>query len=59
MTYAETLDYLYHAAPLFQQVGGAAYKEGLTTTRQLDTHFGHPHTKFRSLHLEGKNGRGS
>ncbi|MGN0086149.1 MAG: bifunctional folylpolyglutamate synthase/dihydrofolate synthase [Alloprevotella sp.] len=59
MTYAETLDYLYHAAPLFQQVGGAAYKEGLTTTRQLDTHFGHPHTKFRNLHIAGTNGKGS
>ena len=29
MNYQETLTYLYNSAPLFQQVGSAAYKEGL------------------------------
>lgn len=31
MNYQETLTYLYNSAPLFQQVGKDAYKEGLTT----------------------------
>jgi len=59
MTYAETIDYLYSSAPLFQQVGGAAYKEGLSNTLLLDKHFGHPHTKFRTIHVAGTNGKGS
>lgn len=59
MTYTETIDYLYSAAPLFQNVGGAAYKEGLTTTHLLDEHFGHPHRKIRTIHIAGTNGKGS
>lgn len=27
MTYEETINYLYESAPLFQQIGGKAYKE--------------------------------
>ncbi len=29
MNYKDTLEYLYNVAPMFQQVGGKAYKEGL------------------------------
>ena len=32
MDYQATLDYLYNSAPLFQQVGAGAYKEGLANT---------------------------
>lgn len=59
MTYNETIDYLFNCAPLFQQVGSGAYKAGLDTTRLLDTHFGHPHRKFRTIHIAGTNGKGS
>jgi len=59
MTYEETLNYLYAAAPLFQQVGGEAYKAGLQTTLLLDAHFKHPHRRFRTLHVAGTNGKGS
>lgn len=59
MNYEETLDYLYHSAPLFQHVGAGAYKEGLTNTHLLDEHFGHPHHRFRTLHVAGTNGKGS
>ncbi len=59
MTYSETIEYLYKSAPLFQQVGGDAYKEGLLNTRKLDRHFGHPHRKFRTIHVAGTNGKGS
>jgi dihydrofolate synthase/folylpolyglutamate synthase len=40
-------------------VGGDAYKEGLSNTHLLDEHFGHPHTKFRTIHVAGTNGKGS
>ena len=59
MTYQQTIDYLYHAAPLFQNIGAGAYKEGLANTHALDEHFGHPHTKYRTLHVAGTNGKGS
>ncbi len=59
MTYQETIQYLYHSAPLFQQIGGAAYKEGLENTLALDAHFGHPHRRFRTIHVAGTNGKGS
>lgn len=59
MTYAETIDYLFNSAPLFQNVGAGAYKEGLSNTHILDKHFGHPHTKFKTIHIAGTNGKGS
>lgn len=59
MTYQDTIEYLFNSAPLFQQIGGAAYKEGLENTRALDAHFGHPHRRFRTIHIAGTNGKGS
>lgn len=59
MTYEETVTYLYNCALPFQQVGGAAYKEGLATTIALDNHLGNPHRKFRTIHVAGTNGKGS
>ncbi|MBR3612550.1 MAG: bifunctional folylpolyglutamate synthase/dihydrofolate synthase [Bacteroidaceae bacterium] len=59
MTYDETVDYLFNCAPPFQQVGGAAYKEGLTNTIAIDNHLGNPHHKFRTIHVAGTNGKGS
>ena len=59
MTYEETTQYLFNSAPLFQHVGKDAYKEGLDNTHQLDAHFGHPHRKFKTIHVGGTNGKGS
>lgn len=59
MNYKETLDYLYNSAPMFQQIGSKAYKEGLENTLALDEHFGHPHREYRSIHVGGTNGKGS
>ncbi len=59
MNYEETLHYLYNSTPLFQHVGKDAYKEGLDNTYLLDAHFGHPHRKFRTIHVAGTNGKGS
>ena len=59
MNYQETLTYLYTSAPLFQQVGKDAYKEGLENTYALDEYFGHPHRKFHTIHVAGTNGKGS
>ena len=59
MSYEETINYLFTSAPLFQNVGGDAYKEGLYNTYQLDEHFGHPHKRFKTIHVAGTNGKGS
>lgn len=59
MNYQDTLKYLYESAPMFQQVGSQAYKEGLENTQALDEHFGHPHTQYRTIHIAGTNGKGS
>lgn len=59
MTYEETIEYLYNSAPMFQKVGAVAYKEGLENTLGLDEHFGHPHTKYQTIHIAGTNGKGS
>ena len=59
MSYDETVTYLFNCAPPFQQIGGAGYKEGLSTTIALDNHLGNPHRKFRTIHIAGTNGKGS
>lgn len=59
MTYQETVEYLFNSAPLFQNVGAGAYKEGLSNTHLLDQHLNHPHRHFRTIHVGGTNGKGS
>ena len=59
MNYKEAIDYLFNVAPLFQNIGAGAYKEGLENTRTLDEHFGHPHRTYRTIHVAGTNGKGS
>ncbi|MDE5878311.1 MAG: bifunctional folylpolyglutamate synthase/dihydrofolate synthase [Muribaculaceae bacterium] len=57
--YDEAIQFLYSQLPMFSRVGAAAYKPGLDTTLELDRIFGHPHTKFKSIHIGGTNGKGS
>ena len=59
MTYIQAVQYLFDSAPMFQNVGAAAYKEGLDGTLALDEHFGHPHRQYRTIHVGGTNGKGS
>ena len=59
MTYSETINYLFNVAPMFQNIGAGAYKEGLENTHILDEHFGHPHQAYKTIHVAGTNGKGS
>ena len=59
MNYNQAIQYLFTAAPLFQNIGAGAYKEGLSNTHLLDEHFGHPHHNYRTIHVGGTNGKGS
>ena len=57
--YSEYTNYLFSQVPMFQNLGKDAYKEGLENTFLLDEHFGHPHKKFKTIHIAGTNGKGS
>lgn len=59
MTYQETVEYLFSLLPAYHRVGKPAYKGNLDNTLELDRCFGHPHRKFRSVHVAGTNGKGS
>ncbi len=59
MDYKATLDYLFSQLPMFQRTGPAAYKNTLENTLKLDENYGHPHRKYRTIHVAGTNGKGS
>jgi dihydrofolate synthase / folylpolyglutamate synthase len=59
MDYQETLSYLYHTLPMFQQRGQAAYHPGLENSFALEAHLGNPYQCFRTIHVAGTNGKGS
>ena len=59
MNYQETTEYLFKSTPVFEHVGASAYKEGLENTLALDEHFGHPHRRYKTIHVAGTNGKGS
>lgn len=59
MNYEQTVEYLFNSTPVFEHVGASAYKEGLSNTKALDEHFGHPHQLFKTIHVAGTNGKGS
>ncbi|MFR9165843.1 MAG: bifunctional folylpolyglutamate synthase/dihydrofolate synthase [Dysgonomonas sp.] len=59
MDYQETIDYLFNQLPVYQKVGGSAYKEGLDNSLALDDYLDHPHKKYKTIHIAGTNGKGS
>ncbi|MEO7306785.1 MAG: folylpolyglutamate synthase/dihydrofolate synthase family protein [Ferruginibacter sp.] len=59
MDYQQTLDHLYTQLPMYSRIGAAAYKEDLHNTIALCQAIGDPHTKFKSIHIAGTNGKGS
>ena len=59
MTYRQTIEYLFNSTPVFENVGATAYKEGFTNTHLLDRHFNHPHSRYKTIHVAGTNGKGS
>lgn len=59
MDYENTLTYLYNKLPMYQRIGGAAYKADLKNTIRLCEILGNPENKFSSVHVAGTNGKGS
>lgn len=59
MNYQQTIHYLFTRLPLFSRIGAAAFKPNLDNTIRLCDSLGKPHTKFKSVHVAGTNGKGS
>jgi dihydrofolate synthase/folylpolyglutamate synthase len=59
VNYEETITYLYQQMPEYQRIGHLAYKEGLGNSLVLDEIFGHPHHRYKTIHVGGTNGKGS
>ncbi|MBR5019938.1 MAG: bifunctional folylpolyglutamate synthase/dihydrofolate synthase, partial [Bacteroidales bacterium] len=58
-TYEEKIAWLFNQFPSYQKVGKVAYKPGIETMEAFDARLGHPHRRFRSVHIAGTNGKGS
>ncbi len=59
MTYSETLDWMFGQLPMYQKQGKTAFNAKLDKILRFSTHLGNPHTKFKSIHVAGTNGKGS
>lgn len=59
MTYKETLLWMYEQLPMYQRLGKTAYKADLSNSEKLVAYLNNPHSKFKSIHVAGTNGKGS
>ena len=59
MNYQETLSWMFNRLPMFQTQGKNALNNKLDNILTFTSALGNPHTKFKSLHIAGTNGKGS
>lgn len=59
MNYQETLEFLFSQLPVFEAQGAHAYKPGLERCEAMDQLLGHPHRRFKTIHIAGSNGKGT
>lgn len=57
--YEEMIQKLFVRFPSFQKVGAGAYKPGIANMEFADQLMGHPHKKYKVIHVAGTNGKGS
>ena len=57
--YKKMIDALFQRFPSFQKVGAGAYKPGIGNMEFVDQLLGHPHRKYKVIHVAGTNGKGS
>ena len=50
---------MFQRLPMYQQIGGKAYKVDLINIRSFIDHLQNPHFNFKSIHVAGTNGKGS
>ncbi|OJJ23076.1 dihydrofolate synthase [marine bacterium AO1-C] len=59
LNYPETLDYLFSRLPMFQKVGGAAFKYDLSNIARFCDLLDNPQNQYPTIHIAGTNGKGS
>ncbi|WP_418498111.1 bifunctional folylpolyglutamate synthase/dihydrofolate synthase [Flagellimonas sp.] len=59
MTYKETLDWMFGQLPMYQQKGAAALNAKMDNIIHFSDLLGNPHTKLKTIHVAGTNGKGS
>ncbi len=57
--YGKMIEELFCRFPSFQKVGTGAYKPGIANMEFADQLMGHPHRKYKIIHVAGTNGKGS
>lgn len=57
--YNELVDMLFRRFKSFQTAGREAYHPGLEAMEIFDSLLGHPHRKYKTIHVAGTNGKGS
>jgi dihydrofolate synthase/folylpolyglutamate synthase len=57
--YQEMIQRLFKRFPSFQKSGASAYKPGIANMEFADQLMGHPHRKYKIIHVAGTNGKGS
>lgn len=57
--YESMIGKLFCRFPSFQKVGAGAYKPGIANMEFADQMMGHPHRKYKVIHVAGTNGKGS
>ena len=57
--YERIMEELFTRHPSFQAVGKEAYHPGLEGMQVMDGLMGHPHRKYKCIHVAGTNGKGS
>lgn len=59
MNFQEATRFLLQKLPVFQNIGGQAYKSGLERIQLLCKVLDNPEKQFKSIHIAGTNGKGS
>ena len=57
--YDDIIGKLFVRFPSFQKTGASAYKPGIGNMEFFDQLAGHPHRKYKIIHVAGTNGKGS
>lgn len=57
--YQQMIAALFQRFPSFQKIGSGAYKPGIGNMEFIDQLLGHPHKKYKVIHVAGTNGKGS
>ncbi|MCQ2143442.1 MAG: bifunctional folylpolyglutamate synthase/dihydrofolate synthase [Bacteroidales bacterium] len=57
--YNTRVERLFSRHQSFQSAGSSAYKPGLGNMEFIDQMAGHPHRRYRTVHVAGTNGKGS